>query len=76
MFFLPTYFFYITSEIAKWFFRFSSPKNPLKKCRTMCNHKTLRLLKSNRDVGHYSNKNSPQKLIQKLHITIIAHLTY
>ena len=42
----------------------------------MCNRKTRRLLKSNSNVGHYSNKNSPQKLTQKLHITIIGHLTY
>jgi len=32
--------------------------------RTMCNHKTRRLLKSNSNVGHYSNKVFSQKLTQ------------
>jgi len=41
----------------------------------MCNHKTRRLLKSNSNVGHFSNKGFLQKLIQKLHNTIIGGLT-
>ena len=40
----------------------------------MCNHKTRRLLKSNSNVGHYSNKVFSQQLTQKLHITIIDKL--
>ena len=36
----------------------------------MCNHKTLKLLKSNSNVGHLSNKDLLQKLTQKLYVTI------
>ena len=44
--------------------------------RTMFNHKTRRLLKSNINVGYYSNKVLSQKLTQKLHITIAGPLTH
>ncbi len=54
----------------------NSPKQHKKNYRTMCNHKTRRLLKSNSNVGHMSNKVSHHKLTQKLHITIIGHLTH
>ena len=46
------------------------------KNRKMWNHKKLRLLKSNSNVGHSLNKVFLQKLTQKLHITINGYLTY
>jgi hypothetical protein len=42
----------------------------------MCDQKTHRLLKSNSNVSHFSNKGLLQKLTQKLHVAIIECLTY
>jgi hypothetical protein len=42
----------------------------------MCNHKTRRLLKSNRNVSRFLKKDLHKKLTQMLHITIIVYLIY
>jgi hypothetical protein len=54
----------------------SSNNLKIQPSRTMCNRNTHRLLKSNSNVGHFSNNVLPQKLTQKLYITINDYLTY